>query len=96
VSALGTVASSPVGASIKVAPNGVAIRSLWSGMELRFVSPAGHPRVGTATVERVDQTSGEVHFTSRLNCIVPAIAEGDEIHEYEIPCTRCRCKRCGG
>jgi hypothetical protein len=91
---LGTVASSPIGTSIKVAPHGAAMRGIWSGMELCFVSPSGHHRPGYATVERVDDHTGEVHFTSMLNCSIPAIAEGDEIYEYEQPCTRCRCKRC--
>ena len=70
------------------------MRSLWSGMDVRFVSPSGVERVGYATIERVDDYTGEVHFAAMLNCSVCAVAEGDEIYEYEQPCTRCRCKRC--
>lgn len=90
---VGTVASSPVGTSIKVEPR-AAIDRLRPGMDLCFTAPTGLKRIGTATVERVDIEAGEVHFTSRLNCSIVSIAEGDTIHEYEIPCTRCQCRRC--
>lgn len=63
-------------------------------MEVCFSAPPGYRRVGTATVEFVDYVNGDLHFASSLNCSVVAVIEGDEIHEYEVPCTRCRCKRC--
>lgn len=65
-------------------------------MDLCFTSPGGTARVGYATVQGVDYATGELHFEMPLNCSVVTIASGDEIREYETPCTRCRCKRCGG
>lgn len=90
MSLLGTVASSPAATAIMV--DGVG--RIYAGMDICFVSPTGNARVGVVTVDHVNHETGIVHFASMLNASVPAVAEGDSIHEYEQPCTRCRCKRC--
>jgi hypothetical protein len=51
-------------------------------------------RIGVATIFTVCPDRLELYFPFCLNSIVPTVASGDYIFEAEIPCTKCRCKKC--
>lgn len=67
--------------------------TLRPGMLLSFWNSVAK-RVGEAEVERVYPELGIVSFTCNLDCAVTGISTGDYVSEYEVPCTKCRCKKC--
>jgi hypothetical protein len=89
---LGTVASSPVGTTIRVVPK-AAIGRFQPGMNIRFAGGTCE-RHGYAPISFVRADDGELGFELPINTLVPMIVMGDDIYEYETPCTKCRCKSC--
>lgn len=88
--ALGRVASYPACTAIEVHGD----FAFKKGMLIAF-GAAGSRRAGFARVEHVSDSHGTtLYFDDRLNILVPTVCEGDLIYEYEIPCSRCQCKRC--
>jgi hypothetical protein len=51
-------------------------------------------RSGYAAIRTVDKVRGELTFDALLNVLIVAAVEGDQLFEYEPPCSRCECRRC--
>lgn len=90
---LGKLASSPVERTVVVVDVDMCLFK--PGMGIEFFN-GEIVRTGVAWIEEVYPEEGTLLLCTSLNCIVPAVCQGDSIREYEIPCTRCRCKRCEG
>jgi len=71
-----------------------AAAEIREGMALEFRSPAGWTRPGTARVVLVDVHFGVIQVEALLTTCIPTISEGDAVHLWKVPCTRCRCETC--
>lgn len=89
---LGTMNGRPEASTIRIDPP-EATKRIQPGQILEFACD-GAKRAGHVAVVAVDTETGSLSFPCPLHVFVPAVAYGDDILEYEIPCTRCRCKAC--
>jgi hypothetical protein len=71
-----------------------AAADIREGTVFEFHSPAGWIRPGTARVVQVDVHFGVIQVEALLTTCIPGIAEGDAVHLWKMPCTRCRCETC--